>query len=50
VLDAVDPVREIAPHWTTCSECATIPGAFLLSQGSDAQRQNRLRSLGDVTK
>lgn len=46
----VEPIREIVPHWTTCAACAAIPGTFLLSQGSDTQRQNRLRSLGYITK
>jgi hypothetical protein len=45
-----DPIREVAPHWTTCTECATVPPTFLPSQGGDTQRRNRLRSLGYITK
>ena len=45
-----DPVREIAPQWTTCTECAAAPATFLSTPSVDSQRRDRLRSLGYVTK
>ena len=45
-----DPIREIAPQWTTCTDCAAAPATFLSSPSVDSQRRDRLRSLGYVTK
>lgn len=45
-----DPIREIAPQWTTCTDCAAVPAKFLSSPAAGSQRRDRLRSLGYVTK
>jgi hypothetical protein len=45
-----DPVRDVVPHWTTCTECGAVPATFLPSPGGDSQRRNRLRSRGYITK
>ena len=44
------PLDDVAPHWTTCTDCAAPPVTFLSPPANDIERRNRLRSLGYITK
>jgi hypothetical protein len=38
------------PRWTQCNNCPTPAATFVSSPGDNAERRNRLRSLGYITK
>ena len=44
------PLEDVVPHWTTCTTCAAAPIALVSPPGDGAERRDRLRSLGYVTK
>jgi hypothetical protein len=44
------PLDDVAPQWTTCTNCAAPPVTFLSPPANDIERRNRLRSLGYITK
>jgi hypothetical protein len=44
------PLRDVVPRWTQCSNCPTPAATFVSSPGDNAERRNRLRSLGYITK
>ena len=44
------PLDDVVPRWTTCTSCAAAPIALVSPPGDGAERRDRLRSLGYVTK
>jgi len=44
------PLADVAPQWTTCTNCPAPAVTFLSPPANDIERRNRLRSLGYITK